>query len=903
MTLSIPANVADYSNLAASEVYSATIIRKPLTAAISSKATAPVGGTFSVRIDFNQRILYPTPSDEDDLIVPVEDYLTKSEVAVTNGTITSFNHMVESGRSVVVLEIEPKSSFKGTITVSLPADTVRTLQGESNPAARFEIEAGTLVLALNLAAIAGDGTVNIAEKAAGFDITGDTGSESGVSVTVTLGTTQLSATSDSDGDWSVAVPANAGYITGTGVGVTVAASKTGYTSPADIERSLTIDLSAPTAPSYTAPGALKVGLALTGISPSGGSGIDSYRATGLPPGLSIDSSSGAISGTPTTANASTASVTVTVSDEAGNTAATTLTFPTVAKGDQTLSGFAYSAASVTFGNPAPTLTAPTGAKTTLSYSASPSTVCAVVGSTGALTLAGVGSCVITATAASNSNYNEATAMFTVTVTAVGTLALNLAAIAGDDTVNSAEHAAGFAITGDTGSVGGVAVTVTLGTTVLSATSDGDGNWSVAVPADADYITGTSVAVTVAAAKTGYTSPANLTRTLNIDLAAPNVPSAPRNVTATPGDASMTLSWEAPESNGGTEIIRYEIEHNALSSFGFFLVIGDKSLTATITGLSNGIEWEFRVRAVNSAGNGATAFVTATPGTVPDPPQNLTARPSSGAVLLDWDDPTSNIGLTILSYQYRFASGSSVPADTLWLDAPSRPTVIPGLKNGTEYAFEVRIENTNGFGGAASTSATPVGRPGAPRNLAASPGVGEVTLAWDEPADNGGLDVDEYEYRYAAGRPVPNDTAWISTGSARTVTVDNLTNGIVHHFEVRAINDVGAGLFQATATATPLAPPTLALNLDTIAGDGTVNIAEKAAGFDITGDTGSESGVSVTVTLGTTQLSATSDERRGLVGGGAGQCRLHHRHRCGRDGGRQQDRVHVPGRCRRVPWHY
>ena len=41
---------------------------------------------------------------------------------------------------------------------------------------------------------------------------------------------------------------------------------------------------------------------------------------------------------------------MTVSDEAGNTAATTLTFPAVAKGDQTLSGFAYSAASVTFGN-------------------------------------------------------------------------------------------------------------------------------------------------------------------------------------------------------------------------------------------------------------------------------------------------------------------------------------------------------------------------------------------------------------------------------------------------------------------------------------------------------------------------------------------------------------------------
>ena len=205
------------------------------------------------------------------------------------------------------------------------------------------------------------------------------------------------------------------YITGTSVTVTVRASKTGFTSPADIERSLTIDLSAPTAPGYTTPAALTVGTAITALNPSGGSGIDSYRATGLPPGLSIHSGTGLISGTPTTANADTASVTVTVSDEAGNTAATTLTFPAVAKGDQTLSGFEYSPASVTFGVTAPTLTAPTGAVTTVGYTATPARVCTVNATSGALTLAGVGSCVITATAASNSNYNEATAMVTVTV--------------------------------------------------------------------------------------------------------------------------------------------------------------------------------------------------------------------------------------------------------------------------------------------------------------------------------------------------------------------------------------------------------------------------------------------------------------------------------------------------------
>ena len=379
--------------------------------------------------------------------------------------------------------------------------------------------AGTLVL--NLDTIAGDDTVNIAEKAAGFAISGDTGSQGGVSVTVTVGTTELTATSDSGGAWSVDVPAGASYLTGTNVAVTVSASKTGYTPPGDVTRALAVDLTAPSA-TYTAPSSLQVGVAVGAMTPNTtDTDIAAYGATGLPPGLGIDSATGAISGTPDTADANTADATVTVTDTAGNTDTVDITFPAVAKGDQTLTGFAYSPASVTYGDTVPAVTAPGGVQTTLSYSATPATVCTVDASTGALTLAGVGACNITATAAGAANYNEATAAFTVTVQAAGALALTLDTIAGDDTVNIAEKAAGFAISGATGSQGGVSVTVTVGTTELTATSASGGAWSVDVPADAAYIAGTSVAVTVSASKTGYTAPSDVTRALAVDLTAPS----------------------------------------------------------------------------------------------------------------------------------------------------------------------------------------------------------------------------------------------------------------------------------------------------------------------------------------------------------------------------------------------
>ena len=212
--------------------------------------------------------------------------------------------------------------------------------------------------------------------------------------------------------------------------------------------------------------------------PNGGSDISLYSAADLPAGLVINGGSGDITGQPTAANATTAAVTVTVTDTAGNTATTTVTFPAVAKGDQTLSGFAYSVSALTFGSATtPAVTPPSGAVTTLSYSAAPAAVCTVNAATGDLTILGVGECVVTVTAAANDDYNEGTATYTVTVQAAGILVLNLDDIAEDNTVNVAEKAAGFAITGDTGTEAGVAVTVTVGATALTATSadpDGDG---------------------------------------------------------------------------------------------------------------------------------------------------------------------------------------------------------------------------------------------------------------------------------------------------------------------------------------------------------------------------------------------------------------------------------------------
>ena len=74
-----------------------------------------------------------------------------------------------------------------------------------------------------------------------------------------------------------------------------------------------------------------------------------------------------------------------------------------------------------------------------------------------------------------------------------------------------------------------------------------------------------------------------------------VPSAPRNLLAEGGDGQVKLTWEAPENDGGSEIRDYEYRINRRNPW---ISIGSTDTAHTVTGLVNGTEYVFEVRAVN-----------------------------------------------------------------------------------------------------------------------------------------------------------------------------------------------------------------------------------------------------------------------------------------------------------------
>ena len=101
----------------------------------------------------------------------------------------------------------------------------------------------------------------------------------------------------------------------------------------------------------------------------------------------------------------------------------------------------------------------------------------------------------------------------------------------------------------------------------------------------------------------------------VETAYVTVPGAPTIGAASPGNTTATLTWTAPESDGGPPITGYTVTPYIGEVAQTPVVFNSTDTTQTLTGLTNGITYTFRVAATNAAGTGANseASNTVTPG--------------------------------------------------------------------------------------------------------------------------------------------------------------------------------------------------------------------------------------------------------------------------------------------------
>ena len=178
-------------------------------------------------------------------------------------------------------------------------------------------------------------------------------------------------------------------------------------------------------------------------------------------------------------------------------------------------------------------------------------------------------------------------------------------------------------------------------------------------------------------------------------------SAPGQVTgltvSSTSSSELAVSWNSV--SGATS---YKVERSTSSGSGFSQILNSPSTSIGSTGLSQGTQYYFRVRASNSNGDGpysSEASNYTRPGQITGLSASVT---SSSQINLSWNNPTGYE----TGYQVYRSTASNMAGQALVGTAIGTSSSVTGLNASTTYYFRVRGVNAGGVGAYSSiTNAT------------------------------------------------------------------------------------------------------------------------------------------------------------------------------------------------------
>jgi len=158
------------------------------------------------------------------------------------------------------------------------------------------------------------------------------------------------------------------------------------------------------------------------------------------------------------------------------------------------------------------------------------------------------------------------------------------------------------------------------------------------------------------------------------------PSAPTELSVVTGDAQATLTWTAPTNNGGAAITGYTVQ-STTDGTNWTTEIADTStlaratrvngaqslLSATITGLSNSVSYQFRVAAISAEGIGAFSF----PSSPATPAGPTTTEPASSTTSVA--APETTVAATPTTTTIQVTTSTNVAASTSTSVTPLLPS--------------------------------------------------------------------------------------------------------------------------------------------------------------------------------------------------------------------------------------
>jgi len=293
------------------------------------------------------------------------------------------------------------------------------------------------------------------------------------------------------------------------------------------------------------------------------------------------------------------------------------------------------------------------------------------------------------------------------------------------------------------------------------------------------------------------------------------PGAPTSVAAIagPNPGQVSVSWTAPQSDGGNAISAYRVMRGtSSSSLALVQTLPGSARSFVDNGLPEGTNEFYAVSAVNAVGEGATSgAASATTFARPVAPASVTISvgPANGQLSLAWGNPPNNGGSPITGFRvYRGNASGALTAITPDLPATARAFSDTTLPEGATRFYQVASVNAVGAGTPSpEVSATTFARPGAPASITAQrgPSTGQLSLRWTAPTNDGGRAVTGYRvYRGTASGALQA----VADVAAHVLTFNEtgLPNGATRLYAVAAMNSVGEGTRSAEVSATTVDVP-------------------------------------------------------------------------------------------------
>ena len=287
---------------------------------------------------------------------------------------------------------------------------------------------------------------------------------------------------------------------------------------------------------------------------------------------------------------------------------------------------------------------------------------------------------------------------------------------------------------------------------------------------------------------GHGFPESLPSDATIPVAPPpEAPGPPLNLEVRNDEnGKLTLSWEAPASDGGSAITGYAVRwKSGNEEYHASRKAAVSGLSSKVGGLTNGVEYTLLVTAVNKVGDGEAAEITATPrDTIP--PELLTARVNGPTITLNYDEaldanstpPTSAFSVMV-GGTAREVSEVSISGSSVSLTLASAVTLDDTVAlsySAPQDTGEQRVQDTTGNHApsfseepVANDTPTPNTRPTGAPTIGGNAQVGEtLTAEVADIDDDNGLDNATFSYQWLA------DDAEIpgATSSSYTLTEDD-----------------------------------------------------------------------------------------------------------------------------------